>query len=201
MGLIVGLTGSMGSGKTTAASIFKELGAFIIDADAICRELVIPNRPAWEEIIHSFGKAILKDDQNIDRSKLADIVFSEPAKKKLLENILHPKVIEEEMRLCRQILKEHPQSIIIIEAALLIESGNYRKVDKVIVVTGDHESLILRAMERSSLTREKAILRIQSQMPQEEKVKRADYILENDGTREDFKTKVHELYAELKASN
>jgi len=201
MGLIVGLTGSMGSGKTTAASIFKELGAFIIDADAICRELVIPNRPAWEEIIHSFGKTILKDDQNIDRPKLADIVFSEPEKKKLLENILHPKVIEEEMRLCRQILKEHPQSIIIIEAALLIESGNYRKVDKVIVVTGDHESLILRAMERSSLTREKAKLRIQNQMPQEEKVKRADYILENDGTREDFKTKVHELYAELKASN
>lgn len=200
MGLIVGLTGSMGSGKTTAASIFKELGAFIIDADAICRELVLPNRPAWEEIIYAFGKSIIKDDQNIDRTKLADIVFSEPAKKERLEKILHPKVIEEEMRLCRQILKERPQSIVIIEAALLIESGNYRKVDKVIVVICDQESLVLRAMERSSLTREKAKLRIQNQMPQEEKIERADYILENNGNREDFKTKVQELFAELKTS-
>jgi dephospho-CoA kinase len=200
MGLIVGLTGSMGSGKTTAASILAELGARIIDADVICRELVLPNHPAWEEITHTFGKAILKEDLTIDRTQLANIVFNDKNKKTLLENILHPKVIEEEMRLCGQIFKADPQSIVVIDAALLIESGNYKKVDKVIVVTCDQESLIRRAMKRSSLTRKEAKLRIQNQMPQEEKVKQADYILQNDGTLEDFKAKVKNLYIELKAT-
>jgi dephospho-CoA kinase len=200
MGLIVGLTGSMGSGKTTAASILKELGASIIDADAICRELVLPNQPAWEEITHTFGKAILNEDQTIDRTRLANIVFSDKSKKILLENILHPKVFAEEMRLCGQIFKDDPQSVVIIDAALLIESGNLKKVDKVIVVTCDQESLIRRAMKRSTLTREEATLRIQNQMPQEEKVKHADYILQNDGNHEDFKAKVQKLYTELKTT-
>lgn len=200
MGLIVGLTGSMGSGKTTAASILKELGAKIIDADAICRELVLPNQPAWEEITHTFGKAILNEDLSIDRTQLANIVFNDKNKKALLENILHPKVIDREMSLCRQILKVEPHSIVVIDAALLIESGNHKKVDKVIVVTCSQESLIGRAMKRSSLTCEEAKLRIQNQMPQEEKVKQADYILQNDGNHEDFKTKVQNLYNKLKAT-
>lgn len=200
MGLIVGLTGSMGSGKTTAASLFKDLGASVIDADAICRELVLPNQPAWEEITRQFGKVVLKEDKTIDRIKLADIVFNDKTQKALLENILHPKVIDEEMRLCSEIFKADPQAIVIIDAALLIESGNYKKVDKVIVVTCDPESLIQRAIKRSSWTREEALLRIQNQMPQEEKVKKADSILQNDGALEDFKTKVQKLYAELKAS-
>jgi len=200
MGLIVGLTGSMGSGKTTAAGLFKELGARIIDADAICRELVLPHQPAWEDIVRGFGKTILKEDHTIDRAKLAGIVFNDKNQKGLLENILHPKVIEEEMRLCAQIFESDPQSIIVIDAALLIESGNYEKVDKVIVVTCDRESLIRRAMERSSLTREEAGLRIQSQMPQEEKVKKADYVLPNDGTRENLQTGVEKIYTELKLS-
>ncbi|GJL78253.1 MAG: dephospho-CoA kinase [Nitrospinaceae bacterium] len=200
MGLIVGLTGSIGSGKTTAASMLKDLGAFIIDADLLCRKLVLPNRPAWEEIVETFGKTILMEDQNIDRAKLADVVFNDKEKKTLLENILHPKVIEEEMRLCRQILNEHPHALIVIDAALLIESGNYKKVDKVIVVTCDQETLVRRAMERSSLTREEAQLRIQNQMPQEEKVKKADFILENNGSRDDFQTQVEKLCMELKAA-
>jgi dephospho-CoA kinase len=200
MGLIVGITGSMGSGKTTAASLFNDLGAHIIDADAICRELVLPNQPACEEITHTFGKAILKEDKTIDRIKLADIVFNDKTQKALLENILHPKVIDEEMRLCVEIFKADPQAIVMIDAALLIESGNYKKVDKVIVVTCDPESLIRRAMKRSTLTREEALLRIQNQMPQEEKLKKADYILQNDGSQEDLKTKVQKLYVELKSS-
>ena len=93
MGLIVGLTGSMGSGKTTAASILKELGASIIDADAICRELVLPNQPAWEEITHTFGKAILNEDQTIDRTRLANIVFSDKSKKYCLRTYFIPKFL------------------------------------------------------------------------------------------------------------
>jgi len=201
MGLIVGLTGSMGSGKTTAASLFKDLGASVIDADAICRELVFPNRPAWEEIVRSFGEEILNEDKTIDRVKLADIVFNDETQKAMLESILHPKVIAEEMRLCGQIFKADPKALVLIDAALLIESGNYKKVDKVVVVTCDQESLIRRAIKRSGLTREEVRLRIQNQMPQEEKAKRADFILPNDGDPEDLKTKVQKLYAELKTAN
>ncbi len=199
MGLIVGITGSMGSGKTTAAAILKELGACIIDADAICRELVAPKQPACEEIVHHFGEAILKNDLTLDRTQLAAIIFTDKTQKAILENILHPKVIEEEMKLCGEIFKVDPQAIAVIDAALRIESGNYKKVDKVIVVTCSQENLIHRSMKRSSLTHEEATLRVQNQMPQKEKVKQADYILQNDGNQEDFRAEVQKLYAELKA--
>lgn len=200
MGLLVGLTGTIGSGKTTTASLLKEMGAFIIDADVICRDLLIPHRPAWKEVIHTFGKEILQSDQQtVDRGKLADIIFNDKIKKEQLEKILHPKVIAEEMRLAGQIFKKHPKSIVVVEAALLIESGNDQRMDKVVVVTCSEEQSIQRAMKRCSLSREQAILRIQNQMPQAEKIKKADYILQNDDRPEDFTIKVQALYSELKA--
>ena len=200
MGLLVGLTGTMGSGKTTTASLLKEMGAFIIDADVICRDLVLPSRPAWKEIVHTFGKGILQNDhQTIDRTKLAEVVFNDKVKKDQLEKILHPKVIAEEIKLADQIFREHPDTIVVVEAALLIESGNDQRMDKVIVVTCDEEQSIQRAMKRCSLNREEAISRIQNQMPQAEKIKKADYILQNDGSQGDFKIKVQALYSELEA--
>jgi len=199
MGLLVGLTGTMGSGKSTTASILKKFGAFIIDADAICRELVQPNRPAWKEVVQTFGKDVLQvDGQEIDRGKLAQIIFDDEAKKKQLENILHPKVITEEKKLAEQIFKDHPDTIVVVEAALLIESGNHRRMDKTIVVTCDEEQSIQRAMKRSSLSRDEAISRIQNQMPQVEKIKEADYVLQNNSKQEDLEVKVQALYAELK---
>ncbi len=132
MGLLVGLTGTMGSGKSTTASILKKMGAFNIDADALCRDLVQPNRPAWKEVVQAFGEKILQgNDQEIDRGKLAQIVFNDKAKKKQLENILHPRVIKEEKKVAEQIFKDHPEAIVIVEAALLIESGNHRRMDKI----------------------------------------------------------------------
>jgi dephospho-CoA kinase len=200
MGLLVGLTGTMGSGKTTTASMLKEMGAFIIDADAICKDLVLPNRPAWTEIIQIFGKEILQiNQQTIDRAKLAQIVFNDKHKKKQLENILHPKVIAEELKLAEQIFKDHPKAIVIVEAPLLIESGNDKRMDKVIVVTCDEEQSIQRAMKRSSLSRDEVISRIQNQMPQAEKIKKADYTLRNDSNQQSFKLKVQALYSELEA--
>jgi len=199
MGLLVGLTGTIGSGKTTTASLLKEMGAFIIDADVICHDLVIPHCPAWKEIVHDFGKEILQDDQQtIDRGKLADIIFNDKTKKEQLEKILHPKVIAEEMRLADQTFREHPESIVVIEAALLIESGNDQRMDKVVVVTCDEEQSIQRAMKRCSLSREQAISRIQNQMPQAEKIKKADYVIQNNGSQIDFTIKVQALYSKLK---
>jgi dephospho-CoA kinase len=199
MGLLVGLTGTMGSGKSTTASILKKMGAFNIDADALCRDLVQPNRPAWKEVVQAFGEKILQgNDQDIDRGKLAQIVFNDKAKKKQLENILHPRVIKEEKKLAEQIFKDHPEAIVIVEAALLIESGNHRRMDKTIVVTCDEEQSIQRAMKRSSLNREEAISRIQNQMPQAEKIKEADYVLQNNSKQEELEVKVQALYTELK---
>lgn len=199
MGLLVGLTGTMGSGKSTTASILKKMGAFIIDADAICRELVQPNRPAWKEVVQTFGEKILQgNDQEIDRGKLAQIVFNDKTKKKQLENILHPRVITEEKKLAEQIFKDHSEAIVIVEAALLIESGNHRRMDKTIVVTCDEEQSIQRSMKRSFLSRDEAISRIQNQMPQAEKIKEADYVLQNNSKQEDLEVKVQALYSELK---
>jgi dephospho-CoA kinase len=199
MGLLVGLTGTMGSGKSTTASMLKKMGAFIIDADAICRDLVLPGRPAWKEITQSFGKEILQvDEQTLDRGKLAQIIFSDKEKKKQLETILHPKVIAEEMKMAEKIFKDRPEAIVVVEAALLIESGNDQKMDKVIVVACDEEQSIQRAMKRSSLSLEEAISRIRNQMPQTEKIKHADYILRNNGNPDELKQKVQALYSEFK---
>lgn len=199
MGLLVGLTGTMGSGKSTTASILKKMGAFIIDADALCRDLVQPNRPAWKEVVQTFGEKILQGNgQEIDRGKLAEIVFNDKAKKKQLENILHPKVITEEKKLAEQIFRDQPEAIVIVEAALLIESGNHRRMDKTIVVTCDEEQSIQRAMKRSSLGRDEAISRIQNQMPQAEKIKEADYVLQNNSKQEELEVNVQALYSELK---
>jgi len=198
MGLLAGLTGTMGSGKSTTAGMLKDLGAFIIDADAICKDLIHPNRPAWEEIVEIFGKEILQgDQQNIDRGKLAEIVFNDKDKKRQLENILHPRVIDQEMKLAEQIFREHPKAIVVVEAALLIESGNDQRMDKVIVVACDEEQSIQRAMTRASLSRDEVIARIQNQMPQTEKIKKADYVLRNNNDQEDLKLKVQALYSEL----
>jgi dephospho-CoA kinase len=199
MGLLVGLTGTMGSGKSTTASILKKMGAFIIDADALCRDLVQPNRPAWKEVVQTFGEKVLQGtDQEIDRGKLAQIVFNDKTKMKLLENILHPRVVKEEKKLAEQIFKDHPEAIVIVEAALLIESGNHRRMDKTIVVTCDEEQSIQRTMKRSSLNRDEAISRINNQMPQAEKIKEADYVLQNNSEQEELKVKVKTLYSELK---
>ena len=199
MGLLAGLTGTMGSGKSTTASMLKKMGAFIIDADAICKDLVLPDRPAWNEIVQTFGKEILQvDEQTIDRGKLAHIIFNDKEKKKQLETILHPRVIAEEMKMAEQIFKDHPEAIVIVEAALLIESGNDQKMDKVIVVACDEEQSIQRAMKRSSLSRDDAISRIQNQMPQAEKIKHADYILRNNGNQDELKLNVQALFSELK---
>jgi len=198
MGLLAGLTGTMGSGKSTTAGMLKDLGAFIIDADAICKDLIHPNRPAWEEIVETFGKEILQgDQQNIDRGKLAEIVFNDKDKKRQLENILHPRVIDQEMKLAEQIFREHPKAVVVVEAALLIESGNDQRMDKVIVVACDEEQSIQRAMTRASLSRDEVIARIQNQMPQTEKIKKADYVLRNNNDQEDLKLKVQALYSEL----
>jgi dephospho-CoA kinase len=199
MSILIGLTGNMGSGKSLAASYFKELGAFIIDADLICRQLVVPYKPAWNEIVDQFGKKILNFDKTLNRSKLAIEIFQNDIKKEVLESILHPRVIAEEKKIYLDYQKIDPQAIVIIDSALLIESLNYKNVDKVIIVKSNEELQIKRVMSRDNKSRKAIKSRIQSQMPLEKKILYADYNIDNISGRDLLKLQVHNLYTTLKS--
>ena len=201
MSLLLGLTGGIGSGKSLAAKFFKELGAYIIDADKLSRELVRPGQPALNEIIENFGDDILDSNGNLNRGELAKIIFKDANKKSSLENILHPKIIKMEQEEYARISNSDSSAIVIIEAALLIESENYKNVDKVIVIQSNEAQQLDRILSRSDLNRDQAEARIKNQMKLEEKNKFADFLLENNSTPEILRQNVHELYKKIQALN
>ncbi|MEK6678127.1 MAG: dephospho-CoA kinase [Nitrospirota bacterium] len=176
--ILVGLTGGIASGKSTASGIFKKLGAYIIDADILAREVVEPLKPAWRDIVKNFGKEILNNDNSINRRKLAEIVFNNKNKRELLNSIVHPRVFKRAREMEKEIAKKDPKAVIIFDAALLIESGYYKKMDKNIVVYADEDVQVKRLIKRDGLTKDEAEKRIKSQMPLREKVRFADYIID-----------------------
>ena len=197
MSLLVGLTGGIGSGKSLAARFFKEEGAYIIDADKLSRDLVQPGKPALKEIVDFFGDFILELDGTLNREKLAEIVFQDVNKKKALEVILHPKIIEKEQEEYSIIRANDPSAIVIIDAALLIESGNFKCVDKVIVMQSSEKQQVKRILSRSSLTYNQVVARIKNQMSLVDKNKYADFILDNRLQPEDLMRNVVEIYKKL----
>ena len=197
MSLLVGLTGGIGSGKSLAARFFKEEGAYIIDADKLSRDLVQPGKPALKEIVDFFGDFILELDGTLNREKLAEIIFQDVNKKKALEVILHPKIIEKEQEEYSIIRANDPSAIVIIDAALLIESGNFECVDKVIVVQSSEEQQVKRILSRSFLTYNQVVARIKNQMSLADKNKYADFILDNRLQPEDLMKNVVEVYKKL----
>ena len=198
MSILVGLTGGMGSGKSLAASYFKELGAYIIHADLLSRQLAAPYQPAWEEIIDEFGSEYLNPDKTLNKSKLAGEVFQNDKKRNTLEGILHPRVIAEEQKIYSDRQRIDPEAIVIIESALLIESQNYKNVDKVIVVQSTQELQIQRVVNRDGNSSLSVKNRLKSQMLLEEKLNYADYVLYNISGRDQLKSQAHRLYSELK---
>ena len=198
MSILIGLTGNIGSGKSLAASYFKELGAYIIDADLISRQLVLPHQPAWEEIVDKFGEEYLNPDKTLNRSKLAVEVFQSDKKRHSLEVILHHRVIAEEKKIYLARQKIEPKAVVIIDSALLIESQNYKNVAKVIIVQSTQELQIQRVMSRDGESFAFAKNRLKSQMSLEEKLNCADYVLYNTSSRDQLKSQVHRLHSELK---
>ena len=196
--LLVGLTGGIASGKSLVSAILRSLGAYIIDADVIARDLVKPGLPAWKEIVEKFGRDILSEDNSINRKLLGDIVFKYPAKREVLNSILHPKIFEEEDRQRKEIEKEHPDAIIIFDVALLIETGTYERMDVVVLVCSDEELQIKRLMERNGFTREEALDRIKAQVSAEDKKRYADYIIDTSKSEEDVKRQTIELYKKIR---
>jgi dephospho-CoA kinase len=196
--LIVGLTGGIASGKTVVSQILREEGAYIIDADQIARELVQPHTATWNELIKVFGKEILQEDGSVHRKRLAAQVFFDPEQRHLLNQILHPRIKTEMDRRVKEIGRKDPSAIVVIDAALLIELGTHREMDKVILVTSTEKQQIERLTERDGVGQEEAQRILSSQMSLEEKLKVADFVIRNEGSLEETKRRAKEVFQELK---
>jgi len=197
---VIGLTGNIASGKSTVARMFSNLGARIIDADRIAREVVEPGKPAWNDIVKEFGDEVLSPDGTVNRKKLGETVFNDEQKRKLLNEITHPRIISRIRELVDTYRKEGV-SVVIIEAALIVEKGGLRDlIQGLIVVTTDEETQIKRLTERSGLTTDEALSRIKSQMSASEKVKHADYVIRNTGSLEQCEANVNSVWEEITES-
>jgi len=195
--IIVGLTGSVGTGKSTATNFFRELGAYIIDWDELAREVMRPHLRAWKEIVEYFGKDFLNEDLTINRQKLAEIVFSDKEKVTKLNQIVHPEVFKEDERITNEIKSLDPDALIIKDIPLLFELTRPIFVDKIVVVSASEQTQ-LRRLEEKGMSREDAQNRIKSQFPLEEKIKSADFVINNDGSLEETKKQVEEIYSLLR---
>ena len=195
--LLTGLTGGIATGKTTVSEMFVKLGAHLIDADVIARDVVKPDTPAWKEIISVFGESVLDDKKEINREKLAAEIFNDSEKRKLLETITHHRIIEEENRLINDLQDKNKSEIIILDAALLIEAGHHNRVEKLIIVYLDRESQIKRLIGRDNLSFADAEKRVNSQMPLDEKVKLADYVIDNGKSLDEVEKQVSKVYSDL----
>jgi dephospho-CoA kinase len=195
--LHVGLTGNIASGKSCAAFLFAGLGARIIDADLVVHELLEPGTKTYRRIIDAFGEQILDRDSKIDRKLLAGIVFFDAEKRQLLNSLTHPDVGEEIFRRISEFDRLSASGITIVDAALMVETGGYRQYHSLIVVRCDPALQLSRLMSRDGLTEKDARARIASQMPIEEKVRVANYIIENSGTIEQTREQVEAIYRDL----
>jgi dephospho-CoA kinase len=195
--LRVGLTGSIGVGKSFVGSVFVELGCHLLDADETAREVVLPGSYGLLAIIEEFGKDVLQPDGTLNRKQLGAIVFEDEQKRQRLNAILHPLIIERQDQILHEWELADPNGIGIVDAALMIESGGYKRFDKLIVVHCRPEVQLERVMLRSGLSREEAQTRIDSQMPQEEKQRFADFLIDTSDGFESTRQRTKVVYDQL----
>jgi len=195
--LRVGLTGSIGVGKSFVGSLFAEFGCNLLDADDTAREVVLPGSPGLRAVAAEFGGDVLRSDGTLDRKHLAALVFEDQLKRQKLNAILHPLIIERQDQIMRDWEITDPDGIGIIDAALMIESGGYKRFDKLIVVHCRPEVQLERLILRNGLSREEAERRINSQMPQEEKQRFADFLIDTSDGFEQTRQRTREVYEQL----
>ena len=198
--LVVGLTGGIASGKSVVSKILGDLGALVIDADGVSREIMVPHTECWEHLVSSFGKEIVREDLTIDREKLADLVFNNPTKRAKLNSVVHPVIMKRIEERLETIKEEEPETIVVIDAALLIETGMYKRYDKLVVVYAGEETQLKRLMARDGMSRDEAQRRIDSQLPLREKIKLADFVIENKGSLKKTKGEVEKVFKILSSS-
>jgi dephospho-CoA kinase len=195
--IVAGLTGGIATGKSTVAAIFQECGARLIDADRIAREAVRKGSPAYKQIILHFNAGILRDDGEIDRQRLAAIIFKGPSAQRALEQIVHPLVKREIDRRLALARRQTPQALVILDIPLLFESGMASGLDAVIVVYAPEPVQFERLMARDGLTAGDALARIRAQMPIESKKSLATYLIDNSGSFASTRAQTLEVYQQL----
>jgi dephospho-CoA kinase len=193
--LVIGLTGGLASGKTTVAKIFEQLGAKVVDADLIARDILKKGTKVFRKIVEAFGDGIIGKEGEVDRKKLADIIFHDEEARKRLNAITHPpirrRIVEEIARLKRS------ANVIILDVPLLIEAGFTDLVDVVIVVNAREEQQVKRLMSRNRMTKEEALLRIRTQLSMSTKLNFADYVIDNNGSLDKTKENVKMVWKKL----
>ena len=195
----VGLTGGLASGKSFVGRVLGELGCHVIRADEIGHELLMPGTDVFDAVIGQFGTGILASDETIDRKKLAAQVFGNPEKLGILNSIVHPAVFRREEEFMAAVAARDPDGVAVVEAAILIETGSYRRYDRLVLVVCTEEQQIERAMHRDGCTREEAEARLRRQMPLAEKRKFADYIVDTSGTKEATAEQTRHVYEALRS--
>lgn len=196
--LKVGLTGSIAVGKSHVCEVFRELGCHVLDADRTAREVVERGTPGLERIVSEFGPEILTKNGELDRPKMASIVFADEEKRLQLNSIVHPLVFEAQNKWLATREAEDPDGIAIVDAALMIESGGYKRFEKLIVVWCEAEIQLQRLRRRDGLSEEEARKRVRSQMPQEEKKKYADLLIDTSGSYEATRIQCERVHRELR---
>jgi dephospho-CoA kinase len=196
---LIGLTGGIASGKSTVATILERLGAAVIDADALAREVVEPDCEAWKEIVQTFGNKVLQPDETLDRQKLRALIFSQPEARKKLESIIHPRV----RALAEERIRERAAAgyaVVVYEVPLLFEGNLHEWLRPVILVACDVNTQRLRLQQRDRLGPAEAQKHIDAQMSLEEKRRLADYVIENNGSLEDLEHQVRAVLEKIKAT-
>ena len=193
---VIGLTGGIGSGKSTVSQFLAGLGAPIIDADKIGHEVFKPNTEAWREVVAAFGKQIITANGTIDRKKLGTIVFGNPEARARLNQIMHPRIYD----IVKAQLEEYQRqgaAVVVLEAPLLLEAGWTSLVDEVWVTTASEDTLLKRLRERTGLSEPESRTRIRSQLPTEKRIRQANVVIDTDCNLDELKAKVRELWQRL----
>ena len=197
--LKVGLTGSIAVGKSFVCEVLREAGVHVLDADRTARDVVAPGTKGLAGIVEAFDYEILQPDGSLDRVKMAKLVFEDETKRKLLNSIVHPLVVEAQDRWIADLEASDPRGIAVIDAALMIESGGYKRFDKLVVVWCSPDIQLARLMDRSGFTEAEAKQRIAAQMPQDEKKRYADYLIDTSKGFDDTRRETLELVDELRS--
>jgi dephospho-CoA kinase len=196
--LLLGVTGGIASGKTTVVHMLKDLGAYLIDFDVIARQVVEPEKPAWKEIVDYFGRQVLQEDGSLDRKSLSEVVFQDMEKRKKLEGFTHPRIFDEFFKQVNEITDGDPDAIILADVPLLIELNTQYMFHKILVVYAPEEMQIERLAARDGISKDQAAHMLKSQLPIDEKVGYADFVIYNDKPLEEVRKQVEELWETLK---
>lgn len=195
--LKVGLTGGLATGKSLVGEALQDLGCYLIKADELGHEVLRPGGEAYDAVVHEFGRHILDESGVIDRKRLAAEVFEKPDNLARLNSLVHPPVIRREEEAVARIAVRDPHAIAVVEAAILIETGSYKRFDKLILVVCDEPRQIERAMRRDGAGRDEVLARLRLQMPLSEKRKFADFIIDTSGQKEETLRQTREVYNQL----